>query len=160
MATWDGLRSMEERSDLRKPSRMTRKPAVRRKRLGDEIAIPDVPSNDDGSCARDALDTSDHFDIAIAEIVKNDDLVAGIDQFDTCMGPDVTGPARDHNLHVEHRFRNRSHRFFSAGRTGRWRLPADVIGDLGSKSGSLCTTNPLASDFCPQEIQSISAISQ
>src|SRR6201992_1672459 len=82
---------------------------MRRERVCNETSIPDVPPNDDGSYTRDALDTSDNFDVAIAEIVKDDDLMAGIDQFDTCMGADIAGSARNHDLHAHHRFCDGDH---------------------------------------------------
>lgn len=99
-----------------------------RERVGNVIAIPDISPNDSRARTRDAFDTSDDLNVAIAKIVKNDDLVAGADQFDTCMGPDVAGSARDHDLHLQHRFREepwierflRGHRpAVSAGRC-RW----------------------------------------
>jgi hypothetical protein len=71
-------------------------------RIRNEIAISDVPSSDDGGRAGDTLDASDDLNIAVAEIVKYDDLMPSIDQFNACMGANVTGPTCDHNLHVQH----------------------------------------------------------
>ncbi len=62
------------------------------KGIRNEIAISDVTSNDDRRSAGDTLDASNDLNIAVAEIVKYDDLMPGIDQFDTCMGDQCIRP--------------------------------------------------------------------
>jgi hypothetical protein len=59
--------------------------------------IPDVTLNQPRFPARDALHPGKGFWLAVAEVVENRDVLAGVEQFNAGMRTYVTGAARNEN---------------------------------------------------------------
>jgi hypothetical protein len=64
------------------------------------LAVADVTLDQRERTPGDLLDPRNRLRAAVAEIVEDDDFMAGLEQFHASMGTNIAGTAGDKNIHV------------------------------------------------------------
>src|SRR3546814_12476569 len=62
--------------------------------------VANIALHQHGLAPSDLFDPIEHFGVAVAEVVENNNFVAGLKQLDAGVGSDVTGAAGNQNTHA------------------------------------------------------------